>query len=175
MEDKRPLKRSLSGLEIEMFILDNQGKVVNKSDELIKHTKKINKKCNIVKEMMTNIVEFGAFPSIKVQNTGTDLLNNLSNALEAAQKLDLRLYPLATYPGKFEPESRKDGHYGIKTKIWGDKLGIDGRCTGFHFHYEMPKGVFNKITRFICSDFNGNGISVYVISIKNFIYISSFL
>ena len=149
MEDKRPLKRSLSGLEIEMFILDNQGKVVNKADELMKHTKKINKKCNIVKEMMTNIVEFGAFPSIKVQNTGTDLLNNLSNALEAAQKLDLRLYPLATYPGKFEPESRKDGHYGIKTKIWGEKLGIEGRCTGFHFHYEMPKGVFNKRTRFI--------------------------
>tara|TARA_Y100000031_G_C8223053_1_gene386936 strand:- start:355 stop:1686 length:1332 start_codon:yes stop_codon:yes gene_type:complete len=149
MESERPLKRSLAGLEIEMFVLDNQGKVVSKADELIKATKKINKKCNIVKEMMLDIVEFGAFPSVKVQNTGTDLLNNLSNALEAASKLDLRLFPLATYPGKFNPESRKEGHYGIKTKIWGEKLGIEGRCTGFHFHYEMPKGVFNKRTKFI--------------------------
>jgi len=146
----RPLKRSLVGLEVEMLTLDNAGKVVHKADEIIKLTKKINKKCDIVKECVKNIVEFGAFPSVRVQNTGTNLLNNIENALEAANKLDVKLFPLATYPGTFTSSIREDEKYKIQQSIFGkEKFEIAGRVTGFHFHYELPKGVFDRKNKFI--------------------------
>lgn len=147
---ERPIKRSLVGMEMEMMTLDNEGKIIHKADEIIKLTKIINKKCDIVKECTKNIVEFGVFPNVKVQNTGVNLLDNLADALEACERLDVRLLPLATYPGKFNPIIREDEKYNIQKKIFGEKrFEIAGRCVGFHYHYEMPKGVFDRKKKFI--------------------------
>jgi len=43
---------------------------------------------------------------------------------------------------------RKEGTCRIKEKIFGTETWkIAGRCVGFHFHYTLPKGTFNIISR----------------------------
>jgi carboxylate-amine ligase len=63
--------------------------------------------------------------------------------LDVAEKYGIGFYPLAMYPYKYEPKMRTGGWYGLKEKLFGDKWQYAGRCAGFHFHYSLPKGIFN--------------------------------
>lgn len=146
-----PLKRSLSGLEIEVQTLNKNGFIVPEADTIIRGCKKVNKKIPIVKECSKSMVELGAYPSVKVQNTAIDLLNNFQIMIEVAEKNDLVLYPLSVYPGTFEPVMRKNKWYKIqsKTLFGSDEFKMAGKTPAFHYHYTLPRGVFDKKKKFL--------------------------
>ena len=148
MASKKPLKRSLTGLEIEVQILDKNGYVVPKADLLIKECKKEGVKP--VKECAKHMVELNSFPSVKVQNTSLDILNEFEKLLEVAEKNNLVIYPLGMYPGEFNPQIRKKKWYNIQQKILGkDKFKLAGKVAAFQAHYTLPKGVFDRRNKFL--------------------------
>ncbi|MFH1433219.1 MAG: hypothetical protein ABIG84_08475 [archaeon] len=149
--DIKPLKRSLSGLEIEVQTLNKNGFIVHGADTIIRECKKINKGIPIVKECSKSMVELGAYPSVKVQNTAMDLLNNFQMMIEVAEKNDLVIYPLSVYPGTFEAEMRKNKWYNIQSKIifGSHEFKMAGKTPAFHYHYTLPRGVFDKKKRFL--------------------------
>ena len=76
---KSSLKRSTQGFEVEFFILDKNGRVVNEADRLLKKLaeKKRNPDAEITKEIGKNQIEIGSYPSIESINTLKALLENL--------------------------------------------------------------------------------------------------
>ncbi len=138
-----PLKRSMIGLETEFFTLNENGFMVSKADEIIKTAKQ--KKIPVIKECAKNMLELGVYPSTKIYNISMNYLNELQLLIDSAEKHSVMLYPLGTYPGSFEPEMRIENLYSVKQKIFGEsKFKIAGRNIGFHFHYTLPRGVFDS-------------------------------
>ena len=122
MTKKRPLKKSLTGLEIELSTLNEKGEMTFEADKLIAKVKRENKEVDIIKENSKNMIELRSYPSTKVSNTALNLLNNLQTVLEVAEKNNIVLFPHGTYPGKFVPKIRDDTWYQIKSGIIGRKL-----------------------------------------------------
>ncbi len=146
MKHFNPLKRSMIGLETEFFTLNENGFMVSKADELIDSAKK--HKIPAIKECGKNMLELGVFPSEKINKIARNYLNELQKLIDLTEKHSSMLYPLGTYPGSFEPEMRTDSLYSIKQKVFGEnKFKIAGRNIGFHFHYTLPRGVFNSKTK----------------------------
>ncbi|MBT4823644.1 hypothetical protein HN695_04600 [Candidatus Woesearchaeota archaeon] len=153
---KRPLKRSMIGLEMEFMLLNNKGKVVNKADEILAAVKKKEPETNIVKECGKNMVELGCYPSVKMFNTALDILKHAETLYDVASKKDLLLHCFGTYPGKFDPEVRNNINYLMKKKIFGEERFLAAaRCIGFHHHYALPRGMYNPLTKFIRVTFDG--------------------
>ncbi|MFC1800585.1 glutamate-cysteine ligase family protein [Nanoarchaeota archaeon] len=147
---KKPLKRSLSGMEIECFTLDNSGKLVFDVDKIIKHVAKKHPEVEIRKECCKSMLELGSFPTIRVYNTGLDILQNLEKVITSAEDLGLHLLPHGTYPGKVNPIIRSDKWYKFRMKLFGEEKFLQaGLCCGFHYHYTLPRGVFDKKTQFL--------------------------
>ena len=138
-------------MEIEVNLLNKKGYIVNEADKIIRECKKIKKSMPIVMECSKSIVELCSFPSVKVHNTAMDVLNNLQIILEVAKKNDVVIYPLSVYPGQFKPEMRHKKWYDIQSDvIFGkDEFKMAGKTTAFHFHYTLPKGVFDKKKKFL--------------------------
>ena len=74
-------KRSTIGAEVEFFICDKNGRVVNQADQLLDKLKKTNKKLDIVKEVGENMIEVGCYPDLEGINTLQSLLENLETLL----------------------------------------------------------------------------------------------
>jgi len=143
MKEFNPIKRSMIGLETEFFLLNENGFMVSKADKILEATKKT--KSSVIKECGKNMLELGVYPSAKIYKISMNYLDELQTLINTAEKQSTMLYPLGTYPGSFEPEMRMDGLYGIKQKIFGEsKFKIAGRNIGFHFHYTLPRGVFDS-------------------------------
>jgi carboxylate-amine ligase len=75
----------------------------------------------------------------------------MGKTMEKARENKLFLSPLATYPGKFKPKFRDKARYYYSAKAVGEKKyrKYFPRVTGFHYHYELPIGMFNKETQFL--------------------------
>ena len=135
------MKSSLRiGLETELFLINNKGKIANEADFVLKqlHKKEIMKKY-VVQECGHNMIEVKASPSPFVSKTAHLLLQHMEKVQQVAEKHELSLLPLATYPGKMTPLMRTDKKYNVKSEIFGEKrFLIAGRCAGFHCHYELP-------------------------------------
>jgi hypothetical protein len=139
-----PLKRSMSGFDAEMFIVDDKGKLDN-SDTLIKLAKK--KHITVHKECAKSIIEVVCLPNKNIASSTHNLIKNLARLSEVAEKKDIHLYPFGTYFGKNRPDFRNDTWYNVKRKILTpDRFQNAGKCTGFHFHYALPRGMFNNKT-----------------------------
>ena len=119
MAKKQPLKKALVGFEIEFFTLNNNGFVVNAADLLYKRAKKGKDKINLKTECAKNVMEIASHPNEEVQDTMGNLLDELEHLLSIAEKEELLLLPLATYPGSFHPKMRDDKPYQIKQSIFG--------------------------------------------------------
>ena len=146
---QRPLKKSLTGFEVELFTLNEKGYVNNSSDAILKKAKK-DKNITIKKECAQGIIEIASYPSLKIANTMDYLLRELEYITELAEKNNVLLCPLGTYPGKFNPSMRQDRQYRIKESIFGrNRWKIAGRCIGFHCHYTLPRGIFDEQLRII--------------------------
>lgn len=143
---KRPLKRSMTGLEVEMHVIDDEGKISYKGFNLVKTMHKKYPSLDIVKECGKNMIEFGCYPSLNTYNPAMELIEAIEKVIETAREKNLKVYPFATYPGKFDAKFTPDerGHYQVKEKIFGkEKFSLATKCVGFHHHYAFPKGVFD--------------------------------
>lgn len=147
---KTPLKKSLSGLEIELFLLDSKGKPSNKADVLITKTKKSHPDIMIKKECSRQMFEVSSFPSVKVWNTSMNLIESLKKTIDIAEKNNLALFPFATYPGEVRPEIRKDKWYRLKEAVLTKECFKNaGLCCGVHYHYTLPRGIFNNNAKWL--------------------------
>ncbi len=143
---KRPLKRSMTGLEIETFLMDEGGRISYKNLELIKRVIKQHPKTEILKECGRNMIEFGCYPNINTYNPALEIIESLEKTIGVAKGMDLRLFPFGTYPGSYRAEFTPDrsGTYRIKKKIFGkERFALATKVVGFHHHYALPKGVFD--------------------------------
>ena len=132
------------GYEVEVFTLDSEGKLTDGVDTLIKDYNKCICNFQIKKECSKSLLEISAFPKIYVYNAAMGFLKNLEMILECAEKKDLFIYPNATYPGDNLVNMRNELRYKVQENIIGKKrFGLAGKCAGFHFHYSMPRGVFD--------------------------------
>ena len=124
---QRPLKKSLTGFEVELFTLNEKGYVNNSSDVILKKAKK-DKNITIKKECAEGIIEIASYPSFKIANTMDYLLRELEYITDLAEKNNILLCPLGTYPGRFNPSMRQDRQYRIKESIFGrNRWKIAGR------------------------------------------------
>ncbi|MFH1134241.1 MAG: glutamate-cysteine ligase family protein [Nanoarchaeota archaeon] len=142
----KPLKRSLTGFEIETFIIDNDGKPLNAADTILKKTEGLS---IIKKECAKSLIEVASLPSETIPDSMTHLLNGLGIITEIAEKHDFRLLPLGCYPGKIEPEMRQEPRYHVQEAIFGERFKIAGRVAGLHCHYTLPRGIFDSQKRII--------------------------
>ena len=101
-KEKKPLKISLTGLEVELFLINNKGQIVNSADTLIKKIKN-GSSANIKKECSSNLIEIATLPNKTVPNTMIYLLDELQILNGVAEKEGFMLLPLGTYPGSFIP------------------------------------------------------------------------
>src|SRR3989344_2263462 len=155
-------KKHLLGLETEFILIDNNGFVVHNADSIMKPLKKGTAK----KEAAHNMIEVISNPSEIITDSAHELLDKIIAVNESAEKHDARLFYYSTYPGKFIPSIRRDKPYFVKEKIFGkERFKIAGRCVGFHFHYTLPKGIFDKISKeikiMVKSNINKNMIDSY--------------
>ncbi len=141
----QPLKRSKSGFELEYALIDNEGKISNKSLDLIQKIKRGYPHIDITKEVGKHMVEFHSSPTVKVLDTGIKLIQNAIKISEIAEKSGVMLYPFACYPGKFAAQMHKAVRYEAQAKIIGVEryLANAPLVYGFHFHHTMPRGVFD--------------------------------
>ena len=146
MKKKRPLKKFLSGMEFEFFIVDSNGQIMNKADLLIKKAKQNNPNLPITKEIGNSMIEINGYPKEKPEETLQGIMEAYKVLISVAHREDLFLCPLGCYPGKFKPKMRTGKVYDIKKKILGEKFPITGTVCGLHYHYTMPKGIFDKKT-----------------------------
>ena len=142
------LKRSTLGFEVEFFILDKNGQLVNEADLLLKkiEEKKRNPHSEIIAECSKNMIEVGSYPSTETTSTVEALVDNLKLLLYTADEQDLLICPLATYPGKGPVKIRSNvAKYRAEEILFGQKrYKMAGSCVGFHFHHALPWGVFDQ-------------------------------
>lgn len=137
------------GLEQEFFLVDEAGQLSDRADEFLQGCHLMAKAQNLnpnyfVPEFVKCMVEINTPPA----NTGTELarvyLQNIKLALSVARQLNLRLYPLSSYPLHIMPVMRDRPNYHIQARTVGyDKFLHAGKCTGTHLHLEVPPGVID--------------------------------
>ncbi len=147
---KQPLKKSLSGMEIEGFLIDTAGKISFDADKIINKAKKKYPELEIKKECCKSMLELISFPRVRVYNTALNLMGNFEKMLEVAEEMGYYMLPHGTYPGKVNPIMRSDKGYRFQTNLFGKERFVQaGMCCGFHYHYTLPRGVFDKKKQFL--------------------------
>ena len=148
----RPLKRSLSGVEIEVHTLDKRGHISNKADTIVSECKKHEKNISVIKEY-PNTIEIQSYPSVKVQNTILNALESFQTLIEIATRNDIVLYPLSVYPGSFNVQNINTftPYYRFKKKYIHNKMVScpEENTAAFHYHYTLPRGVFDHKKKFL--------------------------
>ena len=150
MQRKKPLKKSKSGEEVEFFVLDNKGYLVNDAPKLIKKAKRKYPKLGVQYEAGQNMVELASYPSVRVLDTFIDLLEKIKMLIEVADSNEYVLYPNATYPGIAKTKITESRKYLEQAVIFGEEKALQATLVaGFHYHYTLPRGVFDYKTRFL--------------------------
>ncbi len=145
-DKKRPLKRAMTGFEVEMHILNSNGSMSYKGCSLVKKVKKKYPEVDIVTECGKNMLELGCYPNVNSYNPALEMINSIEKVIEVAKENKLIIFPFSTYPGRTKSRFTSDplAKYKIKEKIFGkDKFGFATKVVGFHLHYAFPKGVFD--------------------------------
>lgn len=138
------LKKSRTGLEVEIHLITDKGKPCYNSLKLIKAVKKEHPEVEILKECGTNVIEFGSYPDNPVHNPAMEILESIEKTRGVAKKNGILLYPFGTYPGSSESKFTQGEDYAIQQKIFGkEKFSTATKVAGFHSHQVLPKGVFD--------------------------------
>lgn len=142
-------RKSMYGLEIEMFTLNSEGKLVDGAPEILKAVqgKKIEK--YVRKELSKAMIELGAKEKRTIKESALAFAENLKSLVELAENLGYRLLPLGCHPGRVEPKLHTNIWYDAKKAVLGKEIIKEGRISGFHFHYSLPEGIIAKETEMI--------------------------
>ncbi|HTL90081.1 MAG TPA: glutamate-cysteine ligase family protein [Leptolyngbya sp.] len=137
------------GLEQEFFIVNAEGVIVDRADELLQGCRHLaqaegrNPK-NFAPEFIKSMVEINTDPAENIAVLADYYLNNLQILLRVAKPLGLRLYPLSQYPLHLSPTIRDQPNYHIQAQTVGyDRFLNAGRCIGTHLHLELPEGTID--------------------------------
>lgn len=137
------------GLEQEFFIVDAEGIIADRADELLQGCYDLAQRQgrnpnNFAPEFVKSMVELNTDPANSVAELADQYLLNLQVLLMAAKQLDLRLYPLSQYPLHLSPSIRDEPNYHIQARTVGYDRFLDaGRCIGTHLHLELPQGAID--------------------------------
>ena len=139
------------GLEQEFFIVDREGVIANRADELLQHCYRLaemegRNPENFAPEFVKSMVEINTPPAYSVSELADHYLTNLQIMLKAAKSLQLRLYPLSQYPLHVSPVIRDELNYHIQARTVGYNRFLDaGRCIGTHLHLDLPNGTIDPL------------------------------
>jgi hypothetical protein len=143
-------RKSMVGLEVEFFVLNDKGASVNKSDDILRSFEKKRLAKYLRPEFSKGMLELGTTPNRSVRDCALAFMENISDLVEKTEKLKLRLLPLGVHPGKDSPILRTGIWYDAKKAVLGiEDAKREGKICGFHFHYTLPEGIVAKDTQMI--------------------------
>ena len=150
-----PSITKMFGIELEFFLVDNEGKLSNKADYVINSLKDRLSETDITKECGHAMIELVSFPHRSSKEIFSKYFEDFETILYELEMNDLGLFFYGTYPGKNTGKIRQDKRYDVKKKILGEKNFINAtKCIGFHYHYSLPRNSFNSNIRFLYPDLN---------------------
>jgi gamma-glutamyl:cysteine ligase YbdK (ATP-grasp superfamily) len=135
-----------AGLEQEFFLVENSGHPSERADEFLERCRE---ECGcpvcFAPEFVLGLVEVNTPPVYTLYELEREYAQNLRIALRTARSLDLRLYPLGTYPLPLEPAVRDGLDYRVQVNTVGPERFEDaGRCAGTHLHLELQAGTIDE-------------------------------
>ncbi|MDO8340054.1 MAG: hypothetical protein Q7T16_05340 [Candidatus Burarchaeum sp.] len=135
--------------ETEFLVLEDNGAVSSRVDDIMKIARKTDLDFFLRKEYTHNMLEITSNPNVKVRKSAHAWLREMRKVVEIAKKIGLRLYPYGTYTGTFAPTARTDKYYRMCETVLGPSRYVrsTGRSIGFHLHYCLPYRTFNRQTR----------------------------
>ena len=143
-------RKSMVGLEVEFFVIDDRGNPVNKSDKILKYFEGKRLAKYVKPEISKGMLELIASPNRSIRECALAFMENLSELSEGVEKLGLKLLPIGAHPGKDNPILRKTLWYNAKKTVLGvEDTKREGKICGFHFHYTLPEGIVAKDTQSI--------------------------
>ena len=137
------------GLEQEFFLVDRSGVISDRADEFLQQCQESAAATDrdpdcFAPEWVKSMVEINTSPAYSVAELAKEYLSNLQLALQVGQELNLRLYPLSTYPLHVMPTIRNKPWYQIQIRTVGyERFLHAGRCTGTHLHLDLPEAVID--------------------------------
>jgi len=159
------------GLETEMFMLNSEGNMVFKSDELIEFLRKETKlDKQIEEEVGLSMIEVISKPAKTIDELSKKFLGNIKKVVEKAESRGIYLLPFGCYPTKFNSRIRQKEWYINREAIIGkNNLKRTTKVCGFHFHYSMPRGLVGKkreeIKRISQSEKKDDFLSMYNLAV----------
>ncbi|WP_319418918.1 glutamate-cysteine ligase family protein [Pleurocapsa sp. FMAR1] len=144
------LNNSRLGLEQEFFIVDSEGFLSHRADEFLASCNRLAKQKNrsgdcFAPEFVKSIIEINTVPVNNFKELTAEYLDLLQILLEVAKKLDLRLYPLSTYPLHTTPIIRNKPNYYLQVRTVGSgRFDNAAKCTGTHIHLDLPDDVVDR-------------------------------
>ena len=144
------LNNSRLGLEQEFFIVDSEGFLSHRADEFLSSCDRLAKERDcpgdcFAPEFVKNIVEINTVPANSFKELAAEYLKLLQILLSAGQELNLRVYPLSTYPLYATPIMRNKPNYHLQVRTVGaGRFDNAAKCTGTHIHLDLPDDVVDR-------------------------------
>lgn len=138
-------RKSMLGLETEMYLLNKEGKMVNDADKVLENFKdrKISKFLHI--EMPRSVIEMTVVAKRSIKDCAVSFMDNLIEFAETTHELGYNLLPLGTHPGRADMSVRQNSWLdGKRAVIGSDAIKNASRACGFHYHFTMPEGIIEK-------------------------------
>ncbi|MBD3249601.1 hypothetical protein GF336_06160 [Candidatus Woesearchaeota archaeon] len=123
------------GIELEMLVTDQEGKLSNRADEILESSLNPG---NIVKEGTYSLVEFVSDPCNSLEDLEKDMRTGLKNIKTIADSLGLNTVPLSDIgPDGRNMRREGDGRYNVNSRIWGkERIKIHNTICGTHIHID---------------------------------------
>lgn len=144
-------RKSMMGLEIELFTLNTEGKLVDGAPEILKAVEGTRISKFVKKELSKAMVELIAKENRSIRQCAEDLMANLQELVDISGKAGYRLLPLGAHPGREIPKLHATSWYDSKKAVLGKDTVKEGRICGFHYHYTLPEGIVGKTSERIKS------------------------
>ena len=144
------LNNSRLGLEQEFFIVDSEGFLSHRADEFLASCNRLAQARDcpdgcFAPEFVKSIVEINTVPANSFKELAAEYLKLLQVLLSAGQELDLRVYPLSTYPLYATPIIRNKPNYHLQVRTVGaGRFDNAAKCTGTHIHLDLPNDVVDR-------------------------------
>lgn len=144
------LNNSRLGLEQEFFIVDPEGFLSHRADEFLARCCHIAKQSDrstncFAPEFVKSMIEINTVPVNNFSELTAEYLDLLQILLKTAKELNLRVYPLSTYPLFTTPVMRNKPNYHLQVRTVGaGRFDHAAKCTGTHIHLDLPDDVVDR-------------------------------
>lgn len=141
----RIMRKARVGCEIELFLLNDEGRPVNDADTLLAKLKDERIGVDVRPEISRAMLEIGSKPHATVREMARPFLDRLERVLDACERHGYRLLPLGSYPGKAHPLLHTTPWYHAKKAVLGkENVTKEAGICGYHFHYTLPERIVHE-------------------------------